>query len=167
MTDLRAGVLVTPTAEEVRAAEDYVARIWHRIAPAFIPYGTHDHRQTVVRGYLAEHVVARVLGVEIPEYKGPDGGVDLLWHGLTVQVKWNHYSYGDLYSRPDLSITADLFVLVVPCRPDPQMRIVGYLTRDEYLQLRQPRSYGRGNTVLAVGQQRLHPIQRLLVSPHG
>ena len=161
MADLLAGVLVTPTLQEVAAAEGYVARNWRGLGGGFVPFGDHDPRRTAVNGYLAEMVVARILGVPWTGRDGPDGGIDLVWLGLGVQVKWNSYSYGDLYSRPDLPITADLLVLVVPCWPDSRMRIVGYLTRDEYLRLRQSRSYGRGNTVLAVAQQWLHPIGRL------
>ncbi len=110
-------------------------------------------------GLKAEHAVAKLLGLELNmenTYTG-DGGVDLHYRGITIDVK---FSSKHLNVRAKKEFVADVAVLVNPLRtivkynsiyyaadPDPHVStkpsfawanslVVGWLTKDEYYSLR-------------------------------
>jgi len=130
------------------------------LVTGFVAYSGADVREQAVLGLVAELAVARAFHVELPDTVGPDGGFDLWLNGRSVQVKWNNYVTGDFYGRPDLPMRADYGVLVVPATPG-SVRLRGVLTRGEYEEWAEAKSYGY-NTVRAVSPHRLHPIETLL-----
>lgn len=110
-------------------------------------------------GLKAEHAVAKLLGLEINmenTYEG-DGGVDLHYRGVTIDVK---FSSCHLNVRKNKEVVSDVVVLVNPltiaskyngayydAADDPNVTnpkfawansvIVGWIAKDEYYSLRE------------------------------
>ncbi|MHC4412297.1 MAG: hypothetical protein ACYSW6_04875 [Planctomycetota bacterium] len=110
-------------------------------------------------GLKAEHAVAKLLGLEInmENTYGGDGGVDLHYRGITIDVKFSSYH---LNVKKDKEIVADVVVLVNPLTTslkydgtyynaveDPDVAkpkfawahcvIVGWIKKGEYYSLRE------------------------------
>jgi len=121
-----------------------------------------DDYQMNLNGLKAEYVVAKYLGVELDDeinLAGRRRRGNLRYFDRWLEVKWNNRSTGDLYFDNLLQFGADVAVLVVP-GPRGAVRIVGWITRDEFKAKWIMRDWGYGNR-LCVGQMDLKPIENL------
>lgn len=114
-------------------------------------------------GWRAEVAVAAWLGLRLERlHAGPDGGVDLALPFGSLQVKFNHYADGDLYTpHYDPELHADMAVLVRPHGRD--LRVGGWIDRATFTAQahrlrwqRRPQDGGPGLT-----PAELWPIDRL------
>ena len=110
-------------------------------------------------GVLAEIAVAKVLGISVDKNidLGGDQKFDLVWKGLKIQVKYNHYSWGELYLVKGEPLVADVYVLVVG--DIHKMTIKGWATRNDFAKAT-IKNYGYGER-LALFQKQLREFAEL------
>ena len=103
---------------------------------------THKHStasdvEIHVLGAMAEIAVCRWLGVTFNDSIFPhgDGGIDLSWHGLKVDVKMRSEWGRDLLFLPDLSdFRADIALLCWPGKEPDTVAVVGLVSRERFRQ---------------------------------
>jgi len=103
---------------------------------------THKHAPASdesihVLGAMAEIVVCRWLGVLFNDSITPcgDGGLDLTWGGLKVDVKMRSEWGRDLLILPDLSdFRADIAMLCWPGKEPDTVAVVGLVSRERFRQ---------------------------------
>ena len=106
------------------------------------PRGAAD---TEIGGLIGEFAVAQYYSELNGEDIQPnlqmeaDDGYDLTINGYTVDVKFNSYSFGDLYFLNEDKFKADIGMLVIPKskmyreEEHPIVRLAGWVTRKEFL----------------------------------
>ena len=90
-----------------------------------------------LNGVIGQYAVCQALGVEMDTeiYYGGDGGTDIKWKNLTIQVKSTPYSISKDGSMPHLiffndeKYSADLYILMIT--KNPQVTFAGWVTRKE------------------------------------
>jgi hypothetical protein len=107
------------TPEEIaRMRIDADSRAVAGVADGWNPARAADRPMRNLYGVAAETAVARLLRLPdsaIPQALGADGGADLTYRGLRIQVKFNRYPSGDLYvADPAETLRADVLALVTP-----------------------------------------------------
>lgn len=109
---------------------------------------------------LAEDYVSDLLGMPRNGQRGPDGGVDLRWNGLRLDVKWRRSHAFDLMAPAHLSggLRSDLYILVTGADP-MDFRLCGYAPKARLLAASTD-DFGHGPT-LVVGQRDLLPADNL------
>jgi len=123
--------------------------------------------ETNFQGLMGEAAVAKLLNVPIDDnisLKGDGGITDLLWKSYTIQVKYNNYSYGDLYFFNVNEFKADIAFLVLPLNnAESGGRVVnvrGYMTREEFKKTYEEVDWGYGLRH-RVPQHLLHDVRDL------
>lgn len=127
----------------------------------FYGQGAPTSEAANLRGSVAEAGLCQYLGIpyepEVMDADGGDGGVDVEWRGLSIQVKATLHERGGLiYDDPKL-VRADLTVLTVLYTHKTQ-RIAGWISSPEYLRLAYWREFERGKK-LYLPQAKLRPMQ--------
>lgn len=137
---------------------------------AGIPQGKYDRKRDQVAtdydGLCGEYAAATALRTHLDEelYLHGDPGYDLILDGETVQVKYNHYPYGDLYVNTPDELTADIAVLTTAtARPDV-VRVAGWTRREAFLSRHRAKNYGYGRRC-AMAQDELEGVTQCLT--HG
>lgn len=94
-----------------------------------------------------------------PVLKGGDPGWDMEVGKKTVQVKFTPFPWGRLLfdERRGYGFKAEVAVLVVPAGPEGVFRLVGWLKREEFVELAHEVDLGYG-PCRGVWQHQLHPF---------
>lgn len=120
-----------------------------------------DKWQKVVDAFIAENIVQRVIGGELPPIAGPDKGIDLVRDEVTYQIKWNSYPFGGFYPKTGTAFKADRGILVVSAG-EYRVKIAGWCDQQSYGIHREPKKLTPTNTVMIVEQRHLYDIHSLL-----
>lgn len=112
-------------------------------------------------GVLGEFAVRMALGLSLDvPIDDPEGGVDMVFRGRTVQVKTVEKQSHRMIFHTQNHFSADIAVLVV-MHTRAVMLLVGYITQDRF---RQVRELGKFDGVVKpfVYRKQLSPISELL-----
>ena len=90
-----------------------------------------------LNGVIGQYAVCQALGIEMDTeiYYGGDGGTDIKWKNLTIQVKSTPYSISKDGGMPHLiffndeKYVADVYILMIT--KNPQVTFAGWVTREE------------------------------------
>lgn len=96
-----------------------------------------DDETTHRLGLQAEAVIARLLGVRLntAHTLAGDGGYDLAWNGMRLDVKMRGRRFDDLVCLPDLSdFQADAVILCWPGLNSGEIEVVGVISRERFRQ---------------------------------
>jgi hypothetical protein len=95
-----------------------------------------------IDGLIGEFAVQQYFGVRstpVNLENRPDGGIDLVIDGHTVDVKFSQYLSGDLCFKSKKAFKAKRAILAVPVASDyleheyPVVRLAGWVRREEFL----------------------------------
>ena len=112
-------------------------------------------------GYKAEFAVARLLRTSLPTITVvTDGGVDLWFNDIPIDVKFTNRPDGDLIFDSMDKFKARVAVLVSPTEKPDVMSVNGWMSRAEFEKRATPKDFGYGPR-LVVSQQDLRPIESL------
>ena len=102
----------------------------------FKPRLENDRQSRVeanVYGFKAEFAVARLLGVETPTVNVvSDGGVDLWFEGVSIDVKFNNAEFGNLIFDNMDKFKSKIAVLVGKTSDPDVMRVNGWISRKKF-----------------------------------
>lgn len=158
MRPVRGGILVTfrrPELSVIRAlAQRRVAIKQGQGKPPRTALSPLDAHYVGMKG---EYAVARYLGVlpDVNAYQHGDGGIDLRWRGMTIDVK---NASGDLVIPRLTDLRSDVIIVVSPVgvEPDPYLSgvnsphsrrdviIRGWVTRDQFQTAHSIKNFGSG-----------------------
>jgi len=125
----------------------------------------HNNNQSRVEaniyGFKAEFAVARLFNLHLPTVNVlTDGGVDLWFDDITIDVKFNNAEYGKLIFDTMDKFKSNIAVLVGRT-PDPSvMRINGWMDRKTFADKSQAADFGYGDR-LFMNHDEMLPIERL------
>ena len=109
-------------------------------------------------GVQGEMVFSKVFGFSYPTAEGADGGVDFQEDDLTIDVKAASKEYYNLIFRSLDSFKSEFAVLVVKVSEN-KFRIVGMISREDFINTCKPMSYKPSSSV--VFQDSLFPLKIL------
>ena len=114
-----------------------------------------------ILGFKAEFAVARLLQVDPPTVNVlTDGGVDLWFDNISIDVKTTNKEYGPLvFDNPD-KFQADIAVLVGQANKENTLRINGWIDKTSFLSNSTPHDYGYGPRIKMEAEE-LRPIEQL------
>lgn len=114
----------------------------------FKPRLENDRQSRVeanVYGFKAEFAVARLLGVETPTVNVvSDGGVDLWFEGVSIDVKFNNAEFGNLIFDNMDKFKSKIAVLVGKTQDPTVMRVNGWIGRTKFKGSNVPMDFGYG-----------------------
>lgn len=125
----------------------------------------HNNNQSRVEaniyGFKAEFAVARLFNLDLPTVNVlTDGGVDLWFDDITIDVKFNNAEYGKLIFDTMDKFKSNIAVLVGKT-PDPSiMRINGWMDRKTFGDKSQVVDFGYGDR-LFMNHDEMLPIESL------
>ena len=125
----------------------------------------HNNNQSRVEaniyGFKAEFAVARLFSLDLPTVNVlTDGGVDLWFDDITIDVKFNNAEYGKLIFDTMDKFKSNIAVLVGKT-PDPSiMRINGWMDRKTFGDKSQAVDFGYGDR-LFMNHDEMLPIESL------
>jgi hypothetical protein len=125
----------------------------------------HNNNQSRVEaniyGFKAEFAVARLFNLDLPTVNVlTDGGVDLWFDDITIDVKFNNAEYGKLIFDTMDKFKSNIAVLVGRT-PDPSvMRINGWMDRKTFGDKSQSVDFGYGDR-LFMNHDEMLPIESL------
>jgi len=125
----------------------------------------HNNNQSRVEaniyGFKAEFAVARLFNLDLPTVNVlTDGGVDLWFDDITIDVKFNNAEYGKLIFDTMDKFKSNIAVLVGRT-PDPSvMRINGWMDRKTFGDKSQSFDFGYGDR-LFMSYDEMLPIESL------
>ena len=110
---------------------------------------------------MAEFAVARLFNLDLPTVNVlTDGGVDLWFDDITIDVKFNNAEYGKLIFDTMDKFKSNIAVLVGRT-PDPSvMRINGWMDRKTFADKSQAADFGYGDR-LFMNHDEMLPIESL------
>ena len=130
----------------------------------FPPRLENDRQSRVeanIYGFKAEFAVARVLGTDLPEVNVlTDGGVDLWFDDISIDVKFTNKHVGPLIFDSMDKFKADCAVLVSKTSDPSEMRILGAVGRKLFYAKAETHDFGYGER-LFMEASNLKPIEWL------
>ena len=114
-----------------------------------------------VYGFKAELAVARLLDLEPPTINVvTDGGVDLWFDDISIDVKFTNSEHGPLIFDTIPKFRAQIAVLVGRTESPSTMRINGWVDRKTFKQQSKPQDFGYGQRLMMEHDQMM-PIETL------
>lgn len=112
-------------------------------------------------GYKAEFAVCRLFNLPEPRFNiTSDGGVDLWWDFLSIDVKWSRVERGALVFDNLDKFRAQVAIAVGSTSDPSVMRINGWVNKPVFERDAKPKDYGYGER-LKMDAKALIPIERL------
>ena len=114
-----------------------------------------------ILGFKAEFAIARLFQIDPPTVNVlTDGGVDLWFDDISIDVKTTNKEYGPLvFDNPD-KFQAEIAVLVGQTEHENTLRINGWMDRAFFLSNSTPHDYGYGPRI-KMEIDELRPIEQL------
>ncbi|MDA7514303.1 hypothetical protein N8508_00780 [bacterium] len=120
-----------------------------------------SREQANVCGYMAEFAVCRLFNLPEPKFNIlSDGGIDLWWNGISIDVKWTGKECGPLIFDDMDKFRAQIAILVGSTSDHDVMRINGWVDKIKFRELAEPHNFGWGER-LKLEPHNLYPIERL------
>lgn len=114
-----------------------------------------------IMGYKAEIAVARLLDIDLPVINVmTDGGVDLWFDDVAIDVKFTNKEFGPLIFDSMAKFKADVAVLVGATSDPSVMRINGAFPRSEFEWAAERKDFGYGQREI-VEAENVYPIEWL------
>ena len=114
-----------------------------------------------IYGFKAEFAVARLFDLEPPTINVlTDGGVDLWFDGVSIDVKFSNNGDGPLIFDNMDKFKAQCAILVYKTDDKNVMQIGGWMSRKEFSETARKHDFGYGER-LVVDNQSLRPIESL------
>ena len=122
---------------------------------------SQSRQEANIWGFKAEFAVARLLNTDLPIVNvATDGGVDLWFDDVSIDVKFSNKERGPLIFDSIEKFQADVAVLVGRTDEDNTLRINGWVTKDRFAGEAQARDFGYGPRLkMDVGD--LDPIESM------
>ena len=122
---------------------------------------SQSRQEANIWGFKAEFAVARLLNTDLPIVNvATDGGVDLWFDDVSIDVKFSNKERGPLIFDSIEKFQADVAVLVGRTDEDNTLRINGWVTKDRFADEAQARDFGYGPRLkMDVGD--LDPIESM------
>jgi hypothetical protein len=158
------GILVWLDAGEMGQCDRAAAARWRYARSTGIQNKRVDKSRTDsdvdLLGIRAEVAVAKLLGINYDHLLTPsvDDGTDLMFKGISIDVKSTFHETGRLILRRELR--AEVAVLVVPTAEVNVMRVVGYTTPDHFKRCKSIEAMG-GRQVECLRQDALLTVDAL------
>ena len=158
-------MLVRLSAEDVHNSTvmgcDTVALCKMQGFPPRLENDNQSREEANALGFKAEFAVARLLGTSLPTVTVvTDGGVDLWFGDVSIDVKFTNRPDGDLIFDNMDKFKARVAVLVSPTEESDVMSIKGWMGRPEFEIRATGRDLGYGDR-LVISQKDLRPIESL------
>ena len=114
-----------------------------------------------VYGFKAEFAVARLLDLHPPTINVvTDGGVDLWFDDISIDVKFTNAEFGPLIFDTMPKFRAQIAVLVGRTESPNTMRINGWVDRKTFKQQSKPQDFGYGQRLM-MEHDEMQPIETL------
>jgi hypothetical protein len=114
-----------------------------------------------IYGFKAEFAVARLLDLDPPTLNVvTDGGVDLWFDDMSIDVKFTNQEFGPLIFDTITKFKAQLAVLVGRTEDPNVMRVNGWIDRKTFKHKATSHDFGYGDR-LVMGVEELLPIEQL------
>jgi hypothetical protein len=114
-----------------------------------------------IYGFKAEFAVARLLGLDPPVINVvTDGGVDLWFNDISIDVKFNNAEFGKLIFDSMGKFKSQLAVLVGRTEEPNVMRINGWMGRTNFEKTSHSKNFGYGDR-LFIDHKDLLPVELL------
>lgn len=120
-----------------------------------------SRKEANIWGFKAEFAVARLLNTELPIVNvATDGGVDLWFDDVSIDVKFSNKERGPLIFDNIEKFQADLAVLVGKTDEENVLRVNGWVDKGRFEREAQSRDFGYGPR-LKMDYSDLDPIESL------
>tara|TARA_R110000803_G_scaffold157452_1_gene221829 strand:- start:13 stop:522 length:510 start_codon:yes stop_codon:yes gene_type:complete len=114
-----------------------------------------------IYGFKAEFAVARLFGLDPPVINVvTDGGVDLWFNDISIDVKFNNAEFGKLIFDSMGKFKSQLAVLVGRTEEPNVMRINGWMGRTNFEEASHAKNFGYGDR-LFIDHKDLLPVELL------
>ncbi len=130
-------------------------------------FGRHKMNEATshLNGVMAEMAAAWLVGSEIDKTSklGGDKGAPDFWkNGLSYEVKFTGFPNGDFIVpyRDPLKFVADIGIVVNPGNTPTRVKVMKWITREDFLDNYHVRDYGAGDRA-AISQDKMTDIEEL------
>ena len=114
-----------------------------------------------ILGFKAEFAIARLFQIDPPTVNVlTDGGVDLWFDDISIDVKTTNKEYGPLVFDNSDKFQAEIAVLVGQTKHENTLRVNGWMDRASFLSNSTPHDYGYGPRI-KMEIDELRPIEQL------
>jgi len=158
-------LLIKLTRPEISLCKQAASMRWQLSRVAGVFNQRKDKRSDEEIDYLgirAEAAVAKAYGLEHhPTMIGIDDGADLFDGDTTIDVKSTWHSEGRLLIKSKEAARADVFVLVTDTPQDDVMNILGWTTRQKFLDEAEETDFDNRGVCFTMKQDRLYQPAQL------
>jgi len=128
--------------------------------PPRLENGKQSREEANIRGYRAEFAVSRLFNLPDPKFNiMSDGGIDLWWNDVSIDVKFSNKEYGPLIFDDADKFQAQIAILVGATTDANVMRINGWIDKLEFIEKAVIHDYSYGPR-LKLEADELFPIER-------
>lgn len=153
------GLLIKLTRQEMSTCKQAASMRWQMARASGVFNQRKDSRSDADIDYLgirAEAAVAKAYGLHHnPAMNGIDDGADLFDGDMSIDVKGTFHSTGHLLIKSKNAVKADLFVLVTDTPDESVMSILGWTTKDRFLEQAQQTDFANKGVCLTLDQSQL------------
>lgn len=142
------GLLIKLTKSELSQCKQAAALRWQLARASGVVNQRRDNRSDDEIDYLgirAETAVAKAYDLPYtPSALGIDEGVDMYADDISIDVKSTFHTDGRLLLKSKEAAKADIFIMVSDTPEDDVMNLIGWTSRDRFLQDCQETDFGKG-----------------------
>lgn len=142
------GLLIKLTKSELSQCKQAAALRWQLARASGVVNQRRDNRSDDEIDYLgirAETAVAKAYDLSYtPSALGIDEGVDMYAGDISIDVKSTFHTDGRLLLKSKEAAKADIFIMVSDTPEDDVMNLIGWTSRDRFLQDCQETDFGKG-----------------------
>ena len=128
--------------------------------PPRLENGKQSREEANIRGYRAEFAVSKLFNLPDPKFNiMSDGGIDLWWNDVSIDVKLSNKEYGPLIFDDADKFRAQIAILVGATSDDHILRVNGWMDKLAFIANAESQDYGHGPR-LKLEVHQLFPIER-------